>query len=239
MEWTVLVEAVAPEGASPLDIDDPAIDRFLEALDGWGGAVSAGANGWSARIAVEARNVTDAITDATCVVGENAKKAGLPKWPVLRVEALEWAQFEAELAKPNFPDIIGTTEVAELLGVSRQRLHELRTQGRFPEPMTVLAASPIWMRPTVEAFLEAWPRKGGRPARSDVQKILAANDELGEELGNLGGGPFGGVRLDSAGTTQVDNKVVSKLTARSGRDGSSTWRSKRSDGAPVRAKKRT
>ena len=63
----------------------------------------------------------------------------------------------------NFPDLVGTTEVAELLGVTRQRIHELRKAGRFPEPMVELAAGPIWLRPAIESFDKQWERKVGRP----------------------------------------------------------------------------
>lgn len=162
----MLVEAVAPPGAPELDPDDPAVDRFVEFLDGWGASVISGTDTWSARIALEARSVTDAITDATCVVGETAAKAGLPKWPVLRVEALEWAQLEAELSRPNFPDIMGSGEVIAELGVTKQRLWQLRNGGDFPAPIVELSATPIWLRPAIESFKDRWNRKRGRPAHS-------------------------------------------------------------------------
>jgi hypothetical protein len=74
----------------------------------------------------------------------------------------------------------------KVLGVTRQRLHELRTAGRFPLPLVDLAATPVWLRSTVESFLEHWDRRPGRP--KTVQEILGDNDELEEEIGPLGAG---------------------------------------------------
>jgi hypothetical protein len=68
----------------------------------------------------------------------------------------------AELERTNFPEIVGTSEAAELLGISRQRIHELRTAGRFPTPTVEFAAGPIWLRPAIDAF-GATVRKPGRP----------------------------------------------------------------------------
>jgi cell division inhibitor SepF len=60
-------------------------------------------------------------------------------------------------------DIVGVAEIAGLLGVSRQRVHEiLRTTAGFPEPAAELAAGRVWQRSDVEAWIAARerPRKG-------------------------------------------------------------------------------
>ena len=84
---------------------------------------------------------------------------------ILRLEAVDADELERENALPNFPDIVGSNEADEILGVSRQRLHELRAAGRFPDPLVELSATPIWLRPTIEAWLERWDRRPGRPAK--------------------------------------------------------------------------
>lgn len=105
----------------------------------------------------------DAVERARDIFVLNTRKVGYDLGSVCRVEALKMDVLSAELERPTFPDILGTTEVVELLGVSRQRIHELRTAGRFPEPMVELAAGPIWLRSGIEAYLETWSRKAGRP----------------------------------------------------------------------------
>jgi predicted DNA-binding transcriptional regulator AlpA len=54
--------------------------------------------------------------------------------------------------------LMGTTEIAKLLGVSRQRVGQLAQGGTFPEPVARLAAGPIWE----SADIERWARETGR-----------------------------------------------------------------------------
>lgn len=42
------------------------------------------------------------------------------------------------------PELMGTAEIAELLGVSRQRVLQLSQQDGFPEPVAVLRMGKIW-----------------------------------------------------------------------------------------------
>lgn len=51
-------------------------------------------------------------------------------------------------------NLVGLTEVAELLGVSRQRAHQLtRTPiPKFPKPLARLASGPVWTRRDVIAY---------------------------------------------------------------------------------------
>jgi predicted DNA-binding transcriptional regulator AlpA len=53
-------------------------------------------------------------------------------------------------------DILGTSEVAEVLGVSKQRIHSLRQMNEFPEPVVQLASTPLWDRKDVVSFLAIW-----------------------------------------------------------------------------------
>jgi predicted DNA-binding transcriptional regulator AlpA len=54
--------------------------------------------------------------------------------------------------------LVGTTEIAKLLGVSRQRVGQLAATESFPQPTARLAAGPIWEREAVER----WAREAGR-----------------------------------------------------------------------------
>ena len=48
---------------------------------------------------------------------------------------------------------MGVTEVAKRLGVSRQRVHQLRSAPDFPEAVAMLAAGPIWESKDVEDWV--------------------------------------------------------------------------------------
>lgn len=53
---------------------------------------------------------------------------------------------------------MGAAEVAEYLGVSRQRVLQLREKPDFPAPVSHLASGPIWE----SADVEKWARETGR-----------------------------------------------------------------------------
>jgi predicted DNA-binding transcriptional regulator AlpA len=54
---------------------------------------------------------------------------------------------------------VGVAEIAEILGVSRQRVHALlKTHDDFPRPVADLSAGKIWLRSDVER----WGRAAGR-----------------------------------------------------------------------------
>jgi predicted DNA-binding transcriptional regulator AlpA len=54
--------------------------------------------------------------------------------------------------------LVGVAEVAELLGVSRQRVHKLAERDDFPAPVAILTAGKVWDRDAVEK----WARATGR-----------------------------------------------------------------------------
>jgi predicted DNA-binding transcriptional regulator AlpA len=58
--------------------------------------------------------------------------------------------------KIEVDDILGTAEVAEVLGVSKQRVYSLRQMINFPEPIKTLASTPIWHRADIIEFLSEW-----------------------------------------------------------------------------------
>lgn len=60
------------------------------------------------------------------------------------------------------PKLCGLTEIAEILGVSRQRANTIVKSPGFPAPVQVLAAGSIWARPDVELYAESLPPAGQR-----------------------------------------------------------------------------
>ena len=48
--------------------------------------------------------------------------------------------------------LVGTTEIASLLGVSRQRADQLTHAPDFPKPVATLAQGRVWERGAVEAW---------------------------------------------------------------------------------------
>ncbi len=62
--------------------------------------------------------------------------------------------------------LVGLTEIAQLLRVSRQRAHQLSTAAAFPPPVVELASGKVWHREDVER----WARRTGRlPVEGDEE----------------------------------------------------------------------
>ena len=77
--------------------------------------------------------------------------------------------YEAEALRPDTPELLAASDVGEVLGVSRQRVHQLATDNaRFPAPYVRLGSGPIWTRPAIEHFAKHWDRRPGPPARRAV-----------------------------------------------------------------------
>lgn len=63
--------------------------------------------------------------------------------------------------------LVGVAEIAEKLGVSRQRVNQIvQTHYDFPTPLAELSAGRIWRLRDVEKWIKAHPvRRSGRPKR--------------------------------------------------------------------------
>lgn len=55
--------------------------------------------------------------------------------------------------------LVGVAEIAEMLGVTRQRVHQLTKLDDFPAPEAVLSAGTIWKRTAIEK----WMKTKGKP----------------------------------------------------------------------------
>ena len=49
--------------------------------------------------------------------------------------------------------LVGATEIAEILGVSRQRVHQLAASPDFPRPEVELSAGKVWSREAIERWM--------------------------------------------------------------------------------------
>jgi predicted DNA-binding transcriptional regulator AlpA len=55
-------------------------------------------------------------------------------------------------------EYVGRRDIAEMLGVSRQRAHELTQRHNFPRPVGQINRQPVWRREDVET----WAKETGR-----------------------------------------------------------------------------
>ena len=65
--------------------------------------------------------------------------------------------------------LVGLSEIAKMLGVSRQRVGQLaQDYADFPSPVADLASGRIWETSAIETWAQAHPvRRPGRPVSPD------------------------------------------------------------------------
>jgi hypothetical protein len=168
--WRVSVEFEPPSGAELLSPEDGRIRRLLTYLRStYDGGLAMQGRYWTADIRVGNDPVIQTAVQAAEAgrryVFAAIESVGLPEWPVVRIEA---AREDAHMkgAGDRLPELLGQKEVSQRLGISRQRLYDLRQSGRFPQPYAELGAGPIWTAPMIEGFLAEWNRQPGRPSKS-------------------------------------------------------------------------
>lgn len=64
-------------------------------------------------------------------------------------------RYAREVIAISGPPLVGTTEIATMLGVSRQRVSQLAKSPAFPKPLVTLAQGPIWDRTDIIGWAEA------------------------------------------------------------------------------------
>jgi hypothetical protein len=150
------------------------LHEALERRGAQGAITSMGglAGGPAASFGLEAAEVQPAVlgqtVDEACSIFlEACDEVGLEHGGIARLDLQTIAYLDRSLEQPA-ETFAGAAEVAELFGVSRQRVHELRRKRGFPAPAAELAAGPVWRVSTLQRFLAEWERKPGRP-RTSVQ----------------------------------------------------------------------
>jgi hypothetical protein len=159
-------------GEVPPDRLDHATDGIIEAVRHEGGdgtVVSADESGIDVRFSL-LYDVPRALAEIG-VEGERIARASVEATGLsLDLEALHVqtdAALEREVNTPA-PGLIGLSEIAGILGVSKQRVGQLRAREDFPAPVAELAAGPVWQRQMLDRFIRDWPRRSGRPAKASA-----------------------------------------------------------------------
>ena len=170
IEWEVHLEA-AGEGM----VDDDLLGDFAEHLAEFGASITGSpeepidsAGRFGASFGVVADSPVQAIVTASDIFLTAVKKVGLPEWPIVKIELMTENEFARSLEQPTVPQLVGVTEIGQMLGVSRQRASELARTPRFPNPVTELASGPVWLAPNISKFVSEWQRRPGRPRKEAV-----------------------------------------------------------------------
>lgn len=119
-----------------------------------------------------ARELTEPTLAAATerALADAANATGLLKPTRLLVQ--NTADLHAETANPAAMnlDLVGITEVAGELGVSRQRAGQLAENPDFPAPVVRPASGRLYTRDSVKAFAARHPRIGSRTRSSSAER---------------------------------------------------------------------
>lgn len=160
-EWSVHAEADIGQAAV-----EGAADALTEQLTAQAGDVAETPAGrLSVQMHLQAATLRKAFDAAVKALTEALHEQGLPA-RITRVTVMAWHEFEAELAIPRVPPLVGIAEIAVILGVSKQRARQITQEhaAELPEVARV-AAGPLYAEAAVTAYA-AKDRKRGRPRKT-------------------------------------------------------------------------
>jgi hypothetical protein len=81
----------------------------------------------------------------------------------IAVEIVTQTEHRRRAEAYTMPELMSAAEIADELGISRQRVHQLRSTAGFPEPLADLRGGAVWDAAAVRKFAQTWERKPGRP----------------------------------------------------------------------------
>lgn len=143
------------------------VDPSIETMDRWETQVE-GLDGSVARIPNRGVHVTTYASGGMSVI-EAAEKMANEVMHIVHAEPVGMevareAEWHRRADEPTLPELMSAAEIAEELGISRQRVHQLRRTAMFPEPLADLRGGAVWDAAAVRKFSRDWKRQPGRPA---------------------------------------------------------------------------
>lgn len=117
--------------------------------------------GGAVALFIEAPTTLDAASIASQLVTDAATTT-VGTIDVTGLEVMSEEEFDTELARPVFPEVVGYAEIAEIAGVSRQRARQFADLQGFPRPVIETAQGPLRSRAAVENWIENRPTRQRR-----------------------------------------------------------------------------
>ncbi|NHI16882.1 hypothetical protein [Microbacterium excoecariae] len=156
MTWHTSVAYRAP---APLDLDF--VTEVAESLADHSAAatIDRDMQGGSFALFVDAETPTAAAERAVSLVSGRIDGATVVGIAVQSEDA-----FDAELAQPIYPEVVGYAEIAKLGGVSRQRARQWAANPSFPDPVIETEQGPLREKAAVVKWLDTRNTRPGRPS---------------------------------------------------------------------------
>lgn len=156
-DWVVTYTFIGGASAA-VDSDEFAV--IAERLEAFEGSVSTDGQGrWFATVHMSAPSAAAAQLSAQ----ERLIASGVSPADAIAIESTTFDEYERLANAPTLPVLLGAAEVGDLLGVSRQRVHQLTQHSEFPAPLVRVRMGPLWDEQAIKKFDREWVRKPGRP----------------------------------------------------------------------------
>ncbi len=153
-EWQVSVDWTAESAADEERFGDDILDALAPHHAGcvvtphWQGT-------WGTTITVEAATLRQATGLGLSLVVAVAGNCGQRGVDPVEVAAQPMDRADDTLDDLRPPVLVSYVEIAELAGVSRQRVRELARQRTFPRPFGTPRIGPVFVKTEVDRWLEA------------------------------------------------------------------------------------
>ena len=148
------------------------VDPSVETMDEWESKLEA-FDGSVARIPGRGVDVTvhapgadsfDALNTSAIEVARRLKLG-----PPAGIDVVTELEHARRADAYTMPELMRAAEIADELGVRRQRVHQLRSTAAFPAPLAELRAGAVWDGGAVRRFEREWSRKPGRPRKATAR----------------------------------------------------------------------
>ena len=142
------------------------VDPSMETMDEWESKLEA-FDGSVARTPSRGVDVTVHTSGAHSfdALNKMANEVGpaLELGPPVGIGVVTELEHARRAETPTMPELMSAAEIADELGVRRQRVHQLRHTAAFPAPLAELRGGAVWEAAAVRKFARGWERKPGRP----------------------------------------------------------------------------
>lgn len=155
-EWVVTF-TLADEPTNEIDRLDRWVDQ-LDAIDALAARLPHGMIEVTVHVS-SGVGVLDVPRDAWAVV-----ERAIGEHALLGAEVITEDEYERRAEEPTMPELVSAAEIADELGVSRQRVHQLRKLPGFPAPLVELGGGAVYDAAAVRKFTASWARQVGNPA---------------------------------------------------------------------------
>jgi hypothetical protein len=157
------------------------LDPDMDQMDAW----ETGLSSFDATVArIPDRGVVDVVMHppAGISLDEAVNKTAVEVQSLIMqepvgVEVVTEAEWLRRAAEPTLPELMSAAEIAEELGVARQRVHQLRSTAAFPAPLAELRGGAVWDARAVRKFAKTWARRPGRPPGREPRRMTYRNSD--------------------------------------------------------------